>query len=105
MPPRSMKRFATFAEFYPAYLKMHSTAGCRRMHVAGNLLALGAAAFAIGALNPWALLAMPVLANGCASIGHLVFQRNQPGVFHYPVWGTIGNWVLTKDVLLNREPW
>ena len=58
---------------------MHSTAGCRRMHVAGNLLALGAAAFAAGAQTPWPLLAMPVIANGCAAIGHFVFQRNQPG--------------------------
>jgi hypothetical protein len=96
---------SSFAAFYPVYLKMHSTAGCRRMHVVGNLLALGAAAFAAGAASPWPLLAMPVLASGCAAIGHFVFQRNQPGVFHYPVWGTIGAWVMTKDVLLKRTPW
>jgi hypothetical protein len=102
---RSAARLSSFAAFYPAYLKMHSTAGCRRMHVAGNLLALGAAAFAAGSLNPWALLAMPVLANACAAIGHFVFQKNQPGVYHYPVWGTIGAWVLTKDVLLGKTPW
>ena len=102
---KSAARFASFAAFYPAYLKMHSTAGCRRMHVAGNLLALGAAAFAAGAQTPWPLLAMPVIANGCAAIGHFVFQHNQPGVFHYPVWGTIGAWVMTKDVLLGKTPW
>ena len=102
---RSATRFESFAAFYPVYLRMHSTAGCRRMHVLGNLLALGAAAFAAGSLNPWALLAMPVLANGCAAIGHIVFQKNKPGVYSYPVWGTFGSWALTKDVLLARTPW
>ena len=48
---------------------------------------------------------MPVLATGLALIGHRLFQKNRPGVFSYPVWGTLGNWVMTKDVLLGKLRW
>ena len=55
--------------------------------------------------NPWALLAMPAFASGLAFIGHRFFQKNKPGVVDYPVWGTIGNWVMTKDVLFGKLKW
>jgi hypothetical protein len=100
-----MKRYDRFVDFYEAYLKMHSHPTNRRLHLAGNALALGALTYAIAAGNPWALLAMPAFASGLAFIGHRFFQKNKPGVVHYPVWGTIGNWVMTKDVLLGRIRW
>ena len=46
-----------------------------------------------------------VFGGGLAFVGHRVFQKNKPGVVHYPVWGTIGNWVMTKDVLLGKIRW
>ena len=100
-----MKRYDRFVDFYPVYLKMHSHPTNRRLHLLGNALGLGALAYAIVARNPWALLAMPVLATGLAVIGHVYFQRNKPGVRHYPVWGMIGNWIMTKDVLLGKLNW
>ena len=48
---------------------------------------------------------MPAFASGLAFIGHRFFQKNKPGVVHYPVWGTLGNWVMTKDVLLGKIRW
>jgi hypothetical protein len=100
-----MKRYDRFADFYPVYLAMHSHPTNRRLHLLGNALALGALAYAIATHNFWALLAMPALASGLAFIGHRFFQKNKPGVRHYPVWGTIGNWVMTKDVLLGKLRW
>jgi hypothetical protein len=82
-----MKRYDRFADFYPVYL------------------AIGALAYAIAARNPWAVLAMPILATGLALIGHRFFQHAKPGVVHYPLWGMIGNWVMTKDVVLGKLKW
>jgi hypothetical protein len=32
-----VKRFGTFADFYPVYLAMHSHPTCRRLHVIGRI--------------------------------------------------------------------
>jgi hypothetical protein len=100
-----MKRYDRFADFYPVYLAMHSDPTNRRLHVVGNGLAAGAGVFAIVTLNPWALLAMPALASGLAYVGHRFFQKNRPGVRDYPIWGTLGSWAMTRDVVLGRLRW
>jgi hypothetical protein len=100
-----MKRYDRFAEFYPVYLAMHSHPTCRRLHLLGNGLAVGALVYAIVTRNPWALLAMPVLQTALAYVGHRFFQKNRPGVLRYPVWGAIGNWVMTGDVLRGKLGW
>jgi hypothetical protein len=100
-----MKRYDSFADFYPVYLAMHSHPTNRRLHLVGNALAIVAGVTAIATRTPWAVLAMPVLQTGFAFIGHRFFQKNKPGVVHYPVWGTIGNWVMTKDVIFGKLRW
>jgi hypothetical protein len=100
-----MKRYDRFADFYPVYLAMHTHPTNRRLHLVGNGLAVGALVIAIVTGNPWLLLAMPAFASGLAFIGHRVFQKNKPGVVHYPVWGTLGSWAMTKDVLLGKLRW
>jgi hypothetical protein len=100
-----MKRYDRFADFYPVYLAMHSDPTCRRLHLVGNGLAVGALVYAIVTFNPWALLAMPAFASGLSFIGHRFFQRNRPGVFHYPILGTLGSWAMTKDFLLGKIAW
>jgi hypothetical protein len=100
-----MKRYDRFADFYPVYLAMHSHPVCRRLHLLGNGLAVAALIYAIVTRNPWALLAMPVLQTGFAYVGHRFFQNNRPGVLRYPLWGSIGNWVMTGDVLRGKLRW
>jgi len=100
-----MKRYARFADFYPVYLAMHSHPSCRRLHLVGNGLAVCALVYAIVTFNPWALLAMPAFASGLSYVGHRYFQRNRPGVFHYPFLGTLGSWAMTKDFLLGKIAW
>jgi hypothetical protein len=100
-----VKRFESFADFYPVYLRMHDHPTCRRLHVVGNVLGLAAVVAAAVAREPWVLVAAPVLVNGFAWVGHLFFQRNRPGVLHYPLYGALGNWVMTRDVLTGRLAW
>ena len=93
------KKFSCFAEFYPVYLAMHDNPVNRRLHLLGNLLALAAVGLAAGMRCWLLLLAAPAIANALAWIGHYRFQRNRPGVFTYPIYGFIGSWAMTWDVL------
>ena len=96
------KRFESFREFYPVYLAMHSHRVNRLLHVAGNIIALAVLAWALVGRHWVALLVVPVVANGLAWIGHYRFQRNRPGVLSYPIYGMLGSWAMTRDVLLGR---
>jgi hypothetical protein len=97
------KRFDSFSAFYPVYLRMHDHPVNRRLHVAGNLLGLGAIALAIAERRCWILVLAPVVANAFAWVGHWYFQRNRPGVFHYPLYGMIGSWRMTWDHVVRRR--
>jgi hypothetical protein len=98
------KTFESFSAFYPTYLKMHRHPANRRLHVLGSLLGLGAIGFALGAGWWLALLAAPVLANACDWFGHLYFEKNRPGVLGYPIYGMLGGWRMTWDVLAGQLP-
>jgi len=97
------KRFTSFAEFYPVYLAMHDHPINRGLHVAGNLLSLAVLVIAAATRSWIFLLATPVIGNGFAWVGHYRFQRNRPGVFTYPLYGFVGSWVMTGDVLRGKQ--
>lgn len=97
------KRFDSFSAFYPVYLRMHDHPVNRWLHVAGNLLGLSAIALAIAERRCWILVLAPVVANAFAWVGHWYFQRNRPGVFHYPLYGMIGSWRMTWDHVVRRR--
>jgi hypothetical protein len=97
------KRFDSFAAFYPVYLRMHDHRVNRGLHVVGNLLGLSAIVLAIAGRRWWILALAPVLANAFAWVGHWYFQRNRPGVFHYPFYGMIGSWRMSWDYFSRRR--
>jgi hypothetical protein len=96
------KRFDGFGAFYPVYLVMHRHPTNRLLHVVGNLLGLGAIVLAIACRLWWLLLAAPAFASGLAWIGHRYFEKNRPGVRTYPVYGTLGSWRMTWEILTGR---
>ena len=82
---------ASYAEFWPHYLREHANRRTRLVHYAGTSLALGAATlFAITANGAW-LLAMPVLAYGFAWVSHALIERNAPATFSYPLWSLVSD--------------
>ena len=59
-PESDGARYATFAEFWPFYLREHSRPRTRALHYLGTSLVVAIAVFAIATRRWWWLLAMPV---------------------------------------------
>ncbi len=81
----------TFEEFWPRYLRAHSDAKTRTMHLAGTAMGIGCAALFLGTKRPgWAIAAL-VSAYGAAWTGHALFERNKPETFNHPLWSLRGD--------------
>ena len=101
----STQRFASFNDFYPYYLREHSSRASRRLHVIGTALAI---VLLIAALvtRTWNLLwAVPLAGYLFAWVGHFFFEKNQPATFRHPVYSLRGDFVMLRDVLTGKLRW
>ena len=55
-------------------------------------------------VNPWWLLAMPLVGYGFAWVGHFFFEKNRPATFKYPLWSLMGDWRMWFETLVGRRP-
>jgi hypothetical protein len=99
------REFATFADFYPHYLRQHAHASCRRLHFVGTtLVAIGLLAAAwLG--EPWLAPAAIAVGYGFAWVGHFFFEHNRPATFSHPLYSIAGDWVMYRDMLTGRIRW
>ncbi len=80
----NVKRFNSFAEFYPYYLSEHSNSTCRRLHFIGTTLVILILTLTIGR-GAWMLLwALPLAGYSFAWVGHFFFEKNRPATFQHP---------------------
>lgn len=96
------REYASFREFYPAYLAEHRNPVCRRLHFAGSAAVLFAFAAAAAMRNGRWLLAAPALGYGFAWAGHFFFEHNKPATFRHPLYSLAGDWVMFRDILTGR---
>ena len=87
-------RFESFWAFFPYYLSEHGSRTNRVLHYIGTTLACLTLMTALITLNPWLLLAVPVLGYGWAWVGHFFVEKNRPATFSYPVWSLMGDFVM-----------
>jgi len=94
-----MKKYKTFAEFYPFYISFHLNPICRFLHVIGTMVAV---AWFVYCLKTQQFLLLPlslVFGYGPAWIGHFVFEKNRPATFEYPVFSFMGDFKMLYEIL------
>lgn len=84
--------FNSFDEFWPYYLRAHSSPATRGFHYAGNAAAL---IVSIGGLVFYNHLGALMIGIGfgylLAWIGHFFFEKNRPATFGNPLWSLMGD--------------
>jgi hypothetical protein len=101
----STQRFASFHDFYPYYLREHSSRVSRRLHVIGTALAIVLLITAL-VTRRWSLLwAVPLAGYAFAWVGHFVFEKNRPATFRHPLYSLRGDFTMLRDVLTGRIRW
>jgi len=95
--------FASYEEFWPYYVAMHSRASTRWLHLTGTLT--GALLSVAGAVTGrWFLLpALPVLGYGFAWPSHWFIERNNPASFGHPAWSFRGDVAMIGRMLAGRD--
>jgi hypothetical protein len=95
-------RIKNFDEFWPYYVREHSTAGCRSLHFIGSTLGLICLAAAFITSNLWLILLGFILGYGFAWAGHFFIEHNKPATFKYPLWSFRADWKMWVFMLLGR---
>jgi hypothetical protein len=93
------KRFQSFEEFWPYYVREHSKKLTRQMHFVGTTLAVVSVAGALFASRRWLLLGAPFAGYGPAWISHFFIERNRPATFSYPLWSLQADFVMWSKML------
>ncbi len=94
--------FRSFDDFWPFYLGQHAKPGTRLLHTVGTTLALLCLSAAIVWRRPAIVALGPVLAYGCAWIGHFFVEGNRPATFGHPLWSLRGDFKMYALILSGR---
>lgn len=96
------RRYASFRDFYPAYLSEHSHRVNRQLHFLGSTLALLSLLMLLVTHQWWWLAVALFCGYGFAWVGHFMVERNQPATFRHPLYSFMGDWVMYWQMLTGQ---
>ena len=89
--------------YYKYYLTLHMNPKCRLLHFIGQWITI---LFTVFVLYNWYWFLIPLIPfviYPFAWSGHYFFEKNKPATFKYPFYSFIGDWVMFKDLLTQKE--
>ena len=95
-------KFNSFKEFYPFYLSEHSKKSTKILHMIGSILVIYILIYSIKNQDWSKLYFLPITGYGFAWIGHFFFEKNKPATFKYPLYSSISDWAMLKDIIIGR---
>jgi hypothetical protein len=99
---RRLPRFATYAEFWPAYLREHADPRTRRWHAAGTGLGIALVLAAAFTGNAWLAMAALVAGYGFAWSSHAAIEGNRPATFVHPLWSLLSDLRMAWLMLIRK---
>ena len=99
-------RYQSFEEFWPFYVREHSTKATRRLHFVGTTAAMACVGAGLLTRKRWLLALAPVVGYGPAWIGHFFIEKNRPATFTYPTWSLLADlkmWSMTIRGVMDAE--
>ncbi|WP_432161344.1 Mpo1-like protein [Streptomyces sp. NRRL F-5630] len=97
------REFASYEEFWPYYVAMHSKAAARWVHLAGTLTGLAVSAYGLARGRAKYLAALPVIGYGTAWPARFLIERNNPATFGQPAWSLRGDAAMIRMMLAGRD--
>jgi hypothetical protein len=95
-------KIATYAEFWPHYLREHSRPATRNIHFLGTALAT-LSVLALIATSDWRFLPVALIAGYApAWIGHFFIEHNRPATFTYPLWSLASDYRMAWSWITGR---
>ena len=99
-----VRKFTTFADFYPFYLGEHRNPVCRVLHFIGTSVGLSMLIVAFITKLWWLIPVGIVQGYAWAWVGHFGFEKNKPASFKRPLYSFIGDWRMYADIWRGRIP-
>lgn len=96
------RNIASFAEFWPVYLRAHRDPRCRALHYVASACGIAGVVLALVSGSAWWLLGGMAAAYAFAWAGHLFMEQNLPLTFQHPLWSLMADYRMFGLCLAGR---